>query len=75
MRIVLVEDQAANRMMLRRMLELLGHEVWEAENGSQGEEVIREVVPDVALVDIGLPDITGYQVASRVRDRRRRLRW
>lgn len=68
MRIVIVEDQATNRRMLRKMLELDGHEVWEAENASQGIELIENEQPDLALVDIGLPDMPGYEVARKVRN-------
>ena len=67
LRIVVVEDQLANRVMLRRMLEMDGHQVWEAENGRGGLETIQNVQPDVALVDIGLPDLAGYDVAQQVR--------
>ena len=67
MRIVIVEDQDANRMMLRQLLEIDGHEVWEAENGTQGVQLIAEHCPDIALVDIGLPDILGYEVAKQIR--------
>ncbi len=67
MRIVVVEDQAANRLMLRKLLELDGHQVWEAESAGHGIELIDKQRPDLALVDIGLPDMPGYEVARRVR--------
>ncbi len=67
MRIVIVEDQKANRQMLRRMLELDGHRVWEAANASQGIDAIEQHRPELALVDIGLPDMPGYEVARRLR--------
>ncbi|QDU86728.1 Autoinducer 2 sensor kinase/phosphatase LuxQ [Pirellulimonas nuda] len=67
LRIVIVEDQEANRRMLRRVLELDGHQVWEADSASQGIDAIQEHRPDLALVDIGLPDMPGYEIARRLR--------
>lgn len=66
-RIVLVEDQADNRRMLTRWLELSGHRVESAADGQAGVALIERAQPDVALVDIGLPKIDGYEVARRVR--------
>jgi two-component system CheB/CheR fusion protein len=66
-RIVLVEDMEDNRTMLKSILELDGHEVIAAENGEAGCKAILANVPDVALIDIGLPGIDGYEVARRVR--------
>ena len=66
-RIVLVEDSRDSRDMLRFLLEHAGHEVHEAEDGPRGVEAIVAVKPDIALVDVGLPGIDGYEVARRVR--------
>jgi len=66
-RIVLVEDSRDSRDMLRFLLEHGGHEVHEAEDGPHGVETILAVRPDIALVDVGLPGIDGYEVARRVR--------
>jgi len=64
--ILVVEDNADARATLQMLLELEGHRVRTAENGAQGVE--RAVTPlDVALVDIGLPDFDGYDVARRIR--------
>jgi signal transduction histidine kinase/ActR/RegA family two-component response regulator len=67
LRIVLVEDQADVRDMLAELLRLDGHDVHLAADGPSGIERIREVRPDVALVDIGLPGLDGYEVARAVR--------
>jgi two-component system CheB/CheR fusion protein len=66
-RIILVEDQADNRKMLTRWLELKGHSVQSAPDGLAGVELIEREQPEVALIDIGLPRIDGYEVARRIR--------
>ncbi len=66
-RIVLVEDLDDNREMLRAILEIDGHEVLTAMDGEVGCDVIRRHKPDIALIDVGLPGIDGYEVARRVR--------
>jgi CheY-like chemotaxis protein len=66
-RIVIVEDSRDSREMLRFFLEHVGHEVHEAADGPSGLRTILEMRPDVALVDVGLPGLDGYEVARRVR--------
>jgi len=66
-RIVIVEDNADLRELLRLKLKRLGHKVDAVGDGLSGLEKIVDVQPDLALVDIGLPGIDGYEVASRVR--------
>jgi CheY-like chemotaxis protein len=66
-RIVIVEDNADAREMLRVALELWGHEVHEAHDGPSGLATIMRLRPDVALVDVGLPEFDGYEVARQVR--------
>jgi len=65
--IVIVEDNADAAEALRMALELEGHRVRTASSGQQGIEQARGA-PDVVLVDIGLPDMDGYEVARTVRD-------
>jgi CheY-like chemotaxis protein len=70
--ILIVEDNADARDALRVLLELEGHAVEAVEEGQQALEIVRAKDPDIALVDIGLPGIDGYEVARRVRARDRR---
>ncbi len=66
-RIVLIEDNDDLRGIFREMLEDHGHHVKEARDGNEGVAFILAERPDVALVDIGLPGMDGYEVARRVR--------
>jgi PAS domain S-box-containing protein len=66
-RILVVEDDEDSRQMLRRLLELSGHRVAEAEDGLSGLEQTLALRPDVVLIDVGLPELDGYQVAGRIR--------
>jgi signal transduction histidine kinase/ActR/RegA family two-component response regulator len=66
-RVLIVEDNADARHMLRFMLELDGHEVHEAEDGITGLSQALQLQPDVAVVDIGLPGLDGRELARRLR--------
>ncbi|HEX2061032.1 MAG TPA: ATP-binding protein, partial [Thermoanaerobaculia bacterium] len=67
-RIVIIEDNADIRDLLHLKLKRLGHEVDSVSDGVAGLDAILTGKPDLALVDIGLPGLDGYQVASRVRE-------
>ena len=66
--VLLVEDNADNRASLRELLEFCGHRVDTAVNGREGVERGLALLPEVALVDIGLPELDGYGVARRLRE-------
>jgi CheY-like chemotaxis protein len=65
--ILIVEDMADSRETLRTLLTLWGHQVTVAETGPRGVEKALATLPEIALVDIGLPELDGYQVAEQVR--------
>ena len=65
--IVLVEDGTDARVMLQRVLENEGHSVYSANDGVSGLAAIIETTPEVAIVDIGLPGMDGYELARRAR--------
>ena len=66
-RIVLVEDNDDIRMIFRAVLERVGHVVTEAFDGASGIKRILADKPDVAIIDISLPGLDGYDVAQAVR--------
>jgi signal transduction histidine kinase len=67
LRIVLIEDNDDIRATIGEVLSRWGHQVFRAPTGEEGLSIIMRERPDLALVDIGLPDMEGYEVASRAR--------
>jgi len=67
LRVVVVEDQVDGREALAAYLERQGHDIRQAGTGQEGIDAAIASSPDVVLVDIGLPDIDGYEVARRLR--------
>jgi CheY-like chemotaxis protein len=65
--IVVVEDHKDARDALQLMLEHEGHRVFTAENGVAGLDLIRATLPDVALIDLRMPEMDGYTLAQRLR--------
>ena len=66
-RVLLVDDNADAREMYGIMLRADGHDVREAGNGPEALAIFRRDRPDVAIVDIGLPGMDGFEVARLVR--------
>ncbi|MDB5812352.1 MAG: hypothetical protein JWN94_4474 [Betaproteobacteria bacterium] len=66
-RIVVIEDNIDQAQTLAALLSLWGYEVKTANEGTAGIQVAEEFKPDVVLVDLGLPGISGYEVARRIR--------
>ncbi|MGZ8287585.1 MAG: response regulator [Telluria sp.] len=65
--VLLIEDNDDGREMMATMLDAYGYAVSYAADGVRGVEMASSSAPDVALVDIGLPGIDGYEVARRLR--------
>jgi signal transduction histidine kinase len=66
-RILVIEDHDDARDALQLLLTLQGHDVRTASDGATGLALILEAEPDVALIDVGLPGLDGYEVARQVR--------
>jgi two-component system, chemotaxis family, CheB/CheR fusion protein len=65
--VVLVEDQDDARRMMQLLLETEGVTVTSARDGVEGVELIKRLRPDLALVDLGLPRMSGFDLARRIR--------
>ena len=66
-RILMIEDNEDARSMLSQLLQLEGHEVLEACTAQEGLQLAGSEQPDLVIVDIGLPDMTGYELAEQLR--------
>jgi two-component system response regulator EvgA len=66
--VLIVDDHPSFRLSARRMLEADGFAVvGEAEDGAAALDAVRELAPDLVLLDVQLPDIDGFEVAERLR--------
>jgi CheY-like chemotaxis protein len=69
-RVLIVDDNRNQARTLARLLEAMGHQATVAYDGPDALELAGEFNPDVALIDIGLPGMSGYEVARRLREQR-----
>jgi two-component system cell cycle response regulator DivK len=65
--ILYIEDDPANRILVRRVLEAEGYRVLEAENGLQGLEIARAEQLGAILVDIHMPEMDGFEVMTQLK--------
>jgi CheY-like chemotaxis protein len=66
-RVLLVEDSDDSRAMLREVLTVAGHNVQDAADGATALRIVTADALDVALIDIGLPEMSGYDLARHIR--------
>src|ERR1700726_663273 len=67
-RVLIAEDNAVNRELLRELLELRGYTVLEACDGQEALHVIEQTQPELLLLDIGMPVMDGFAVIRRIRE-------
>jgi class 3 adenylate cyclase/CheY-like chemotaxis protein len=65
--VLVVDDEEANRMLLRDPLEVHGYEIIEAENGEQALQKVEQRPPDVILLDVMMPRMDGFEVCRRLK--------
>lgn len=66
-RILVIDDNTDSAESMLMVLELFGHQGRTAPDGNTGLQVAADFMPQMVLLDIGLPDINGYEVARRIR--------
>ena len=66
-KILYVEDNFENRLFVRRVLESMGYQIIEAEDGVTGIEIAKSEKPDLILMDVGLPGIDGLETTVRIK--------
>ena len=69
LRVLVVEDHADTAASMAVLLRIHGHEVEVAPDGPSALRIAADRPPDVALLDIGLPGLSGWHVARRLRER------
>jgi len=67
MRVLVVEDDPSIGHLLRHVFERDGQDIVHASTATQGLQVVRDWNPDVVVLDIGLPDISGFDVTRKIR--------
>lgn len=67
LRILVVDDTRAIRYVFSQMLRRMGHDVYEAEDGSQALEKATQVLPDIIFSDISMPKMNGHELARQLR--------
>lgn len=67
-KILLVEDNPDNRYVVLRLLKKLEVEVVVAEDGLSAIEIARKEIPDLILMDMQLPELSGYDVTKKIRE-------
>ena len=73
-KILLVDDDLKNSMLLKRFIEAEGYEVIYANNGRVGLEMYRETHPDLILLDINMPELDGFEMARIIRQNDKRVK-
>jgi signal transduction histidine kinase len=73
-RVLIIEDNDDIRESLSMVLMSWGHEVMLSSSGNEGLELALSAKPDVALIDIGLPGMNGYEVAQQLKEQTREWR-
>jgi two-component system cell cycle response regulator DivK len=66
--ILVAEDNAVNRELVREVLEAHGYSVFEACNGQEALQRIAESPPDLLLLDLGMPVLDGFGVITKIRN-------
>jgi CheY-like chemotaxis protein len=65
--VLVVDDNTDATEMMAALLEMHGHTVWIAHDGHTALALADQIAPEVALLDIGLPGLDGYELARRLR--------
>ncbi len=72
-RILIVDDEANLRLLYRKELEELGHQVLEAATAEEGVALFGSEQPDLVVLDVRMPGMNGLEAMARILDRDRRV--
>jgi signal transduction histidine kinase/CheY-like chemotaxis protein/streptogramin lyase len=71
LRVLVAEDNAVNQLLIRRLLQRMGHSVVMAANGEEAVRFFDKETPDVVLMDVQMPVMDGFEATTAIRDRER----
>ncbi|NJN54106.1 MAG: response regulator [Anaerolineae bacterium] len=63
-KVMCVEDNSVNMLLVSRIVEAEGHELVQAADGYVARDILQELVPDIILLDINLPGVSGLELAK-----------
>ena len=66
-KVLYIEDNTDNMTLVRRVLEIEGYQVIPAANGTEGLAKAFDMLPDLIITDINLPDIDGYEITDTLK--------
>jgi two-component system, cell cycle response regulator DivK len=66
-KVLVADDRATGRELVRAVLENSGHQVFEAGDGNEAVEQARQIHPDLIILDIHMPGLDGFQVIEKLR--------
>lgn len=66
-KVLIVEDEADFRDMLKHVLEHAGYNIAAASNGEEGLALYRQTAPDAVVLDVHLPDMSGFEICRKIR--------
>ena len=69
LRVVVIDDKVDLGESMLSVLQLLGHDAYGATSGEDGVRLAEEKLPDLALIDVGMPGMSGFDVAAQIRRR------
>jgi CheY-like chemotaxis protein len=68
-KVLIAEDNAVNRELLRELLEMHDHMVVEACNGEEALQLLEDSKPEILLLDLGMPVMDGYETIRKIREK------
>jgi putative two-component system response regulator len=68
LRILVVDDEASTRLLIRSFLQKMGVGVLEAESGNSAVELLKQERPDAVILDLNMPDGSGWETARRLKN-------
>lgn len=69
-KVLVADDKATGRELIRTVLEQCGHEVFEASDGAEAVRRAREILPDLIILDLHMPVLDGYGALQELRQER-----